>query len=156
MQEKIGNILDVQQIERIEQIKIRVRGVRSLLNPPVAQRIQMTDAQANRIKTTFETLDEQFKKLQDRAAAGEPSDPLTQQASQLQERAQKRIVSLLSDTQKSQFAALIGRSFDVSKLGRVRFKAPEFTPTNDWINAAPTQLVNLHGQVIALHFWTFG
>jgi peroxiredoxin len=37
-------------------------------------------------------------------------------------------------------------------------KAPELEerPQADWINSKPLKLSELHGQVVVLHFWTFG
>jgi hypothetical protein len=34
--------------------------------------------------------------------------------------------------------------------------APEFEKADEWINSKPLQLKDLRGQVVALHFWTFG
>jgi hypothetical protein len=34
--------------------------------------------------------------------------------------------------------------------------APEFEKDDEWINSKPLQLKDLRGQVVALHFWTFG
>jgi hypothetical protein len=35
-------------------------------------------------------------------------------------------------------------------------KAPEITGIEEWINSKPLKLEDLRGQVVALHFWTFG
>jgi hypothetical protein len=35
-------------------------------------------------------------------------------------------------------------------------QAPEFEKADEWINSKPLQLKDLRGQVVALHFWTFG
>jgi peroxiredoxin len=37
-------------------------------------------------------------------------------------------------------------------------KAPELEerPASEWINSKPLKLSELHGQVVVLHFWTFG
>jgi peroxiredoxin len=37
-------------------------------------------------------------------------------------------------------------------------KAPELEerPQTEWINSKPLKLADLHGQVVVLHFWTFG
>ena len=34
--------------------------------------------------------------------------------------------------------------------------APEFEKADDWINTKPLQLKDLRGQVVVVHFWTFG
>jgi hypothetical protein len=35
-------------------------------------------------------------------------------------------------------------------------KAPEITGIEEWINSEPLKLKDLRGQVVVLHFWTFG
>jgi len=37
-----------------------------------------------------------------------------------------------------------------------RAKPPEITGVSTWINSKPLTLAALHGQVVVLHFWTFG
>jgi hypothetical protein len=34
--------------------------------------------------------------------------------------------------------------------------APEFEKADEWINSKPLQLKDLRGQVVVVHFWTFG
>jgi hypothetical protein len=34
--------------------------------------------------------------------------------------------------------------------------APEFQGIEEWINAQPLTWKDLRGQVVVLHFWTFG
>jgi hypothetical protein len=34
--------------------------------------------------------------------------------------------------------------------------APEFQKADEWINSKPLQLKDLRGQVVVVHFWTFG
>ena len=34
--------------------------------------------------------------------------------------------------------------------------APEFEKDEEWINSKPLNLKDLRGQVVVVHFWTFG
>ncbi len=34
--------------------------------------------------------------------------------------------------------------------------APEFEKAEEWINSKPLNLKDLRGQVVVVHFWTFG
>ena len=34
--------------------------------------------------------------------------------------------------------------------------APEFEKAEEWINSKPLQLKDLRGQVVVVHYWTFG
>ena len=133
-----------------------MRGYRSLLDASVARQLRLTDAQTGQIEATFKTLQDEISELQERAAKGESRDRLNQQASESQDRAQKKFLAILSADQKRQFVALAGRSFDLAKLGQVRFHAPELPSTKAWINAPPIRLADLRSKVIALHFWAYG
>ncbi len=152
----LPSILTPRQVERIEQIRIRIRGYRALLDQSVAEHLQLTNLQRERVKGIFETLHQELTGLQERAAGGEPQEPLTQQAKEIQNTAQKRVIAVLTNHQRRQFAAMVGRSFDVSKLAQVRFKAPEFAVTDAWLNSPPLQMEDLRGKVVALHFWAYG
>jgi hypothetical protein len=38
----------------------------------------------------------------------------------------------------------------------MRLKAPELEGIGAWVNTKPLKLSDLKGQVVVLHFWTFG
>ena len=38
----------------------------------------------------------------------------------------------------------------------VREAAPEFAHSTQWLQSKPLTLASLHGQVVVVHFWTFG
>jgi hypothetical protein len=38
----------------------------------------------------------------------------------------------------------------------MRIKAPELDGISNWVNTKPLKLSDLKGQVVVLHFWTFG
>ncbi len=56
---------------------------------------------------------------------------------------------------------IIGASLMLRAMGdeqpvAMNLPAPEFEKADEWINSRPLQLKDLRGQVVALHFWTFG
>ncbi len=42
------------------------------------------------------------------------------------------------------------------QVAELKVAAPELEGIEDWVNAKPLTLKSLRGQVVALHFWTFG
>ena len=60
-------------------------------------------------------------------------------------------------TNITHFGGLIARDFDITKLGRTAFKAPELIATTDtWVNAPPPSPDQLHDRVLVIHFFAFG
>ncbi len=54
-----------------------------------------------------------------------------------------------------------GTSLMLAKAGgdqpvAMNLPAPDFEKADEWINSKPLQLKDLRGQVVAVHFWTFG
>jgi len=58
--------------------------------------------------------------------------------------------------QQQRWLALRGRDIDLKKLEPLIAMAPELRDVQTWINSEPLSLERLRGQVVALHFWTFG
>jgi thiol-disulfide isomerase/thioredoxin len=45
---------------------------------------------------------------------------------------------------------------DAQALEEARTAAPEFAPGTEWLQSKPLTLASLRGQVVVVHFWTFG
>ena len=61
----------------------------------------------------------------------------------------------LTRRQQQLWIELLGKKIEVSKLGHLRFKAPEFDGQDGWFNSTPLTLRQLKGKVVALHFYAF-
>ncbi len=63
----------------------------------------------------------------------------------------------MSPVQKSVWQKSLGQDFDLTKLGRAKFKAPEFIDSGEWLNSEkPLTLESLAGKVVVVHFYAFG
>ncbi len=151
--DRMADLLDADQRRRIKQIRLRVRGIRSLFRPDIAERLKLSEKQTARLEEIAMETQAEIAELQMKPRAGEQ---LQKETVRLKEREQKRMLAIVTPDQRNQFVALLGRPFDVSKLGRVAMKAPELIAGDSWINSKGLKMSNLRGQVVALHFWTFG
>lgn len=148
---RLESILDRDQIERISQIMLRLKGIESVLLPIVGERLRLSSEQREAIEEIVKDSRDRLDKLRNRARA-----PATDEVKKIIEQRHSQVLGNLSDLQKKELAGMLGARFDPSKLGRVSFKAPEFTGTGEWINTEPLTVAGLRGQVVAVHFWTFG
>jgi hypothetical protein len=152
----LEEVLDEAQRQRLGQIMLRVRGIQSVLTEKVAVRLNLTAAQRESIEAILAETREEIESLSKELQSGAPAAQVQRQATLAQELEQRRVLAELTDGQKRLFAQLLGRSFDPSRLGKARFRAPEVEGSGPWLNSEPLQPAQLHGQVIALHFFAFG
>ena len=69
-EKKIATILDKQQQRRLSQIRLRLRGWRSLLLPKLAAKIGVSDEQVADVEKAIDDNDAALKKLQEDLKAG--------------------------------------------------------------------------------------
>lgn len=152
----VSQIFDDGQRERLDQIVLRVRGIKAVLTSELTARLNVTDAQRSTIETILAETRDEISALFEKLRSGSPQAEIEPQVLAAREREQRRVFGELTDTQKRRLAQAIGRPFDLSRLGKARFKAPEFTSSSQWLNSRPFALSQLRGQVVAVHFWAFG
>jgi hypothetical protein len=155
--ERVSRLLSAAQQERLRQITYRMRGLSFVLSPLVAQRLALTEQQAQEIRTAVQVAAEQVKAVSTETYQGEKAHQQAQQAAlAARQKEHDTILAVLSDDQRQQLASLVGRRFHPDRLGRVTFKAPELTGGSEWVNSRPLNLQDLRGKVVALHFWAYG
>ncbi|MFC1758114.1 hypothetical protein ACFL2H_05015, partial [Planctomycetota bacterium] len=152
---EIKKILDEQQIERLQQIEMRTQGVRSLLREDVVATLRMSKSQVGEILQVITLSDAQKTELKQRLQNGGESTKLNKQYHEVQVREQEQILKVLKPAQQQQWVGMLGPRVDLKKIGRVRFKAPDFSKSSKWVNSPPLTLDKLKGKVVALHFYAF-
>jgi len=152
---KLASLLTNEQNARIAQIELWVLGMRSLLRDDVAAQMNIDSAQQTSIRQIILETRKKIAELQKALNEGGDADALNRQYREAQVRQQEDIVAILSDEQKQSWVALLGKRIDVSKLGRIKFKAPEIISAAGWVNSEPLTLEKLKGKVVALHFYAF-
>ena len=153
---KLKVILNVRQQIRLNQILLRVQGPAAFRRPDIARKLNLTRNQRQNIQTTAEESHRAIAELKKQLSDGKPREPLEKEAAQLRTQEQEKIQDTLTESQLKRWIAMRGEEIDVSNVGRVAVKAPELMESNDWVNSGPLKLRDLRGQVIALHFLTYG
>ena len=130
-------------------------GTRAFSRDDFAEKLGLSEGQRKKIRETATKTEEAVAKLSKQLQSGGSRQALEKEARSLRLTQQKRIVATLSRRQQQQLRALLGKRIDLSKLGRVRFKAPELRGQDGWLNGSPLTLRQLKGKVVALHFYAF-
>jgi hypothetical protein len=154
-QQRVDTIFDAGQRQRISQIMLQIRGIRSVVSPKVAKRLALSADQVNRIEKKLKETQEETNKIVKQIREGQPKQSLMERAMKLRKEEQEGIFASLTARQQKELIALLGPMFKQSRLGRVRFKAPELIDGDGWINSRPQRIADLRGQVVAVHFWAF-
>lgn len=153
----VEQILTEQQQKRVSQLMLRARGLAALTTPKVSDALKLSKDQQAQIKSALEDSRKAIASLQKKLQAGEPKERLEREATRVGQRTQQKIFEeQLSSAQAQLFARLLGRPFQPSRLGKVRFKAPELVTADGVLNRKNLRIADLKGEVIALHFWAFG
>ena len=156
--EKLHGQLDVMleeaQRTRLRQLVVQAQGTTALRKPGFAGQLQLTPSQREAIGQIMDETAQQLRSLQP-SEGGDP-DALREQVTQLRTREQLRVLELITPEQRARWIQLRGEVFDLSRVGWTGIYAPELKHADQWINSAPLSLEGLRGQVVAVHFWTFG
>jgi peroxiredoxin len=158
-QKGMSEILTAAQHKQLAQAELRAIGRRSLLRADVGEALKLSDDQLKKITATLDETKKLRAELEGKYKVGgktEDNDTFQAKLAELSLAEQERVAAILDEHQQRRFRELVGDEYDTSRLGNIKFKAPEFDGTDGWINTRPIQLDDLRGKVVALHFWTFG
>ena len=153
----LENLFKKDQLNRLRQIKYRVRGIPFVLTDEAAKALELTANQKEEIQGLINESQQAVRQIQKQMTEGKQTlTTANQAAAKAQTELQRQILSAIDDKQKETLVALVGRSFDIRQLGKVAFRAPHLSEDGVWINSPPLELSELRGKVVALHFWAFG
>ena len=155
-QDRLAAILSPTQMRRLAEIGIRQRGPAALLQPPVAERMNYTPQQRERLETVITETQGAVRELEKRVADGAPREPAEEEYRDLKRDELRRVTGILSPAQRTTWKKTLGAEFDLAALGRPVFKAPELVDSGTWLNSQPLSLEALAGKVVVVHFYAFG
>jgi len=152
LNEKVTQILSEPQRARLDQLTLQARGIQVLLEPEVSDRLELSAVQVQQMRDVMTTLAQQVAALQ----RGGVTAREMAQAHILQNQAERNAVALLERQQQRRFRTLTGRPFDLARMRQRACRAPELRGVEAWVNSGPVTLEELRGNVVVLHFYTFG
>ncbi len=155
-QKQLNELLSSGQRKRIDQIRMRVRGIRSVLDPAVVDHLSLSDQQTEDIQAVLDEAQQDLAEQNKRQRSGESITDIRKKILAIRRREQRDVLRILNRDQQQQFSRVLGRNFDLSKLGHVSFQSPELVDSGGWINSRPLRMADLRGQVVVVHFWAFG
>ena len=151
----LNGVFRKEQLSRLDQIVLQAQGPEALCLPGVAQRLSLSTDQKKEVRETIESRSKELQELAEQIKKGTEKEPQTKLA-KIRAAEQEQLLLILTDSQQKQWAAMLGKPIDLSKVELSNIKAPEIMTADEWINSEPLTLEKLRGRVVALHFWTFG
>jgi hypothetical protein len=152
---QISSILTAEQLQRLGQIELWTQGPNAFMEDDFCATLSLADEQRVKIREIVTKTREAVVDLGKQLQSGEAQEALERRARRLRTDEQRSIVATLTRRQQQRWLELLGERVDISKLGRVKFKAPELAG-GEWINSSPLTLEQLRGKVVGLHFYAFG
>lgn len=153
---RLSSILNRNQQQRLGQIELWTIGTKAFLGDELPTRLQLSEAQRQQIRERVTETQQAVAELTKEVQNGGDATSAEKKANKLGADLQREILAKLSDRQQQKWIDLLGPRIDLSALGHVTFKAPDLTEEPDWINSPPLTSDQLHGKVVALHFYAFG
>jgi hypothetical protein len=122
-QEKIDKVLQPQQVERLQQISLQLRGLTALTDPEVAKKLGLSDSQVKDIQTKREEGNKKIAEL--RQGGGGFNRETFEKTREIQQETDKSVLGVLSEDQQKKYETLKGKEFDRSQLFPGRKKNPD-------------------------------
>jgi peroxiredoxin len=154
--EQIEAVLKPAQQTRLTQILYRRLGWQSLMREEVVRQLKLSEKQQQEVSSIVEETRKVVTGLEKEASEGKPRGPLEEKFREARADEQKRILEQLSSPQRTAWSEMLGKSFDLAKLGQPEFKAPELVSAGEWVNSPGMRLADLRGKVVVVHFYAFG
>ena len=149
LEEKLQTILNVSQQKRLLQLQYQALGTRMLLREDVATGLELSKQQRETLASAFQATDKVISQLSGQDGGNKQRETLKQQELAVVEEE-------LTDAQEHQLGVLTGAPFDFSLVRRTYPLAPELSLDGArWIQGDSTELSDLQGKVVAIHFYAF-
>jgi peroxiredoxin/Spy/CpxP family protein refolding chaperone len=154
--ERVQDVIDGRQWRRLTEVRTRLYGTTAVLRPGLAEQLDLTGDQRERIEEVVLGTARAVTDLEKRAADGEPRGPLEERYAALRKDELRDVSGILTPAQRAVWQRALGRDFDLGSLGQPVYRAPEFIDSGHWVGGEPVRLADLAGKVVVVHFYAFG
>ncbi len=147
--------LQPEQRDEFFGILYRVLGPRGLERPDLADRLELTAEQRQRVAELLASGRRELAALQRRRDQGEAIETLQREATESNERVRKELLEELTLAQRTEWSKLLGEPIDFAELGAIDFAAPALpNAPADWIGRPPGSFAD--SPVTVIHFFAHG
>ena len=135
-EEKLGDILLPEQLERVQQIQVQMMGVRAVQNERVAKELDLTESQKEKIADAFEAQQEKMRARMEelrgqggRGQGGPGGAPgqggqggrggfgaMQEEMQKMNDELEEKVMDVLTSSQKDKLEDLKGEEFDTASL----------------------------------------
>ncbi|KAA1257665.1 Thiol-disulfide oxidoreductase YkuV [Rubripirellula obstinata] len=157
LRSSLQQILQPDQVKRLEQLECQALGTRMVLHPDIAKRFDVTEKQRAMFVGIAEQTDKAVAKVQQQAKDGKlDAKAGGRKIAELQKTEREQFVKALTPEQTELLPSMTGKTFNFSKIKRTYPMAPELESEGvTWLRGTPVQLSDLRGKVVAVHFYAF-
>jgi hypothetical protein len=155
-QQAMQKTLTAEQRLRLGQIMLQMQGVACLKIDKVAEQLALSSQQRDAIGRQLDEVRSIQTEFRQRLQNNSDAKTLQDEYGRKFQQAQQQVLQQLGSPQQRQLRQLLGATFDTTRLGHVKLRTPDIVDTGAWINSAALRLEDLRGQVVVLHFWTYG
>ncbi len=157
IREALPQHLDERQQRRLLELEFRRLGTDSFLQPEMESLLKLADSQKEKIRSIVA----ETRVASEKATAKAKEEKTSQQLlvgrlRTLKINEQKKVLDRLTATQFDAWRKAIGEAFDVDRLGRATFRAPDLVDSGQWANSTGVSSADLRGKVVVIHFYAFG
>lgn len=155
-EKELAGVFTREQSQRFNQIILRAQRLEGLFRRDVAERLQISNEQHAALREMMDATQKELAAINARKNNGEDVEELQKEFSAAQKASAQKLLEIITAEQRLEWTKLMGAEFDLSKLGDVRYKAPEFANGTQWLHSDPLQLEGLRGSVVVIHYMAFG
>jgi hypothetical protein len=111
----LGDVLTPDQLKRLKQINLQVRGAQALNDPNVQTALKMTDEQKDSLKTILSDFEKEIREVAAEAKGGGNFQGVQEKMTTLRKETQEKAMGVLNSDQKKAWKEMVGEEFKMEQ-----------------------------------------